>query len=201
MGKKCNQCYGTMGGSADPVVLRVHGALCYCKSCKKKLPPLPVSMQRGMVILLSSSSWHGLQHLYPDMDRGILSPVGVEVFFRVDRDDIVDQIDRGGFGVAADLSRAGGVDPHGKSNGPFNCCAHGVKDDERLSVLDEELFGTCKLALVTGGCCYVDVCWEGLWSQWCPFPERGYVVIDYRDFYKKAIRLGGVDRRTPQHEP
>jgi hypothetical protein len=26
-------------------------------------------------------------------------------------------------------------------------------------------------------------------------------VIDYRDFYKKAIRLGGVDRRTPQHEP
>lgn len=89
-----------------------------------------------MVILLSLSSRHGLQHLYPDMDRRILSRVGVKVLFHVDRDDIVGQIDRGGFGVAADLSRAGDVDPHGKSNGPFDRCAHGVEDDEGLSVLD-----------------------------------------------------------------
>lgn len=130
-------------------------------------------MQTSKVILLPLSSGHGLQHLYPDMDRRILASVGVKVLFCVNGDDIVDQIDRGGFGMAADLSRTGSVDPHGEPNGPFDRCAHGMEDDEGLSVFDEEFFGACELAFIAGGCCNVDVRWEGLWSQWCPFPEHG----------------------------
>lgn len=75
--------------------------------------------------------------------------------------------------MAANLSRTGSVDSHGESNGPLDRCAHGMEDNKGLSVFNEKFFGACELALVTGGCCYVDICWEGLWSQWCSFPERG----------------------------
>lgn len=139
----------------------------------RELPPSTVSLQTSKVILLSLSSRHGLQHLYPDMNRRSLASVGVKVLFRVNRDDVVDQVDGGCFGMAADLSRTSNVDPHGESNGPFDRCAYGMEDDEGLSVLDEEFLSACELALVAGGCCYVDVCWEGLWSQWRSFPERG----------------------------
>lgn len=71
---------------------------------RRELPPFPVSLQTSKVILLPLSSRHGLQHLYPDMNRRILASVGVKVYFRVNGDDIVDQIDRGGFGMAANLS-------------------------------------------------------------------------------------------------